>query len=338
MLYLKAAREAMAHDSVSRKMQQESDESAWLTSSGLVFRTPQKKKCSMGLFAISYDFGTQSATALNLSYAFDLEQFGTLPSNALRTLIDQLIESRAQWGHPLFLPCIFLVAHAARVKSYINGTIGSEIAIVKDCVGVTRAGTSQKAFLTQTYAADEGKLPKLFVDGRLQRQDAKRLTEKINDLSTSIIYAKRSPLWDAQVAKFLLGILGQDEEVRKSDEAASKMFKETLEYVSNFSEGCLEEAESAEAQMKLQLEIVGDQFFAPGSPRPLTDIVNVAVHFDCPRRRPNQCPASSFRRQRQHFDEDHRSHRGCVSAWYFRSGRLRWLILSLAMLMNADTT
>lgn len=97
---------------------------------------------------------------------------------------------------------------------------------------------------------------KLFVDGRLHRGNAKRLTASINDLSTYINYVKRSPQWDIQCADFLLNVIDCDPRLQDRNGLPVKCFHEALHYVRNTCEASLNVAESAEAQMQLQLDVV----------------------------------------------------------------------------------
>jgi hypothetical protein len=208
------------------------------------------------MFAVSHAFDTRITTALILGYAFDLDKFETKPPLALASFIDQLEESRAYWTQPMMLPCMFLATHALRVESYLRDTIGPEVVLVKDHVGVTKAGTSQRDYLGLHGDEHGVRQRRLFVGGRLHRGNAQRLTESINDLSTWLIFTKRSPQWDIQCADFLLNLIEGDQRLRDRDGVSVNRFQEALRYMRNSCEACLHDVESAQAQMQLQLEIV----------------------------------------------------------------------------------
>jgi hypothetical protein len=61
---------------------------------GLLFRTPQKWECSIGMFAVSHAFDTCITTALSLGYAFDLDKFETEPPLRFASFVDQIKESQ----------------------------------------------------------------------------------------------------------------------------------------------------------------------------------------------------------------------------------------------------
>jgi hypothetical protein len=244
----------LALDLVSLSMS--SSHSVKINKIGLLFRTPQKWECSIGMFAVSHAFDTGITTALSLGYAFDLDEFETEPPPRFTNFVDQIEESRAYWTHPMMLPCIFLITHALRVEYYLRDTIGPEVVAIKDYIGVTKAGTGQREYLGLPKNEQEVSQRKLFVGGRLHRGNAKRLTESINDLSTWINFTKRSPQWDIQCADFLLDLIDSDQRLRDRDGLSVKCFREALHYVRNHCEACLDNAESAAAQMQLQLEIV----------------------------------------------------------------------------------
>lgn len=153
---------------------------------------------------------------------------------------------------------MFLITHALRVESYLRDTIGPEVVAIKDYVGVTKAGTSQREYLGMPSGRPVANQRQLFMNGRLHRGNARRLTESINDLSTWINFAKRSPKWDIQCVDFLLSLIESDQRLRDLDGKSVKNLQETLHYVRNHCEASLDVAESSAAQMQLQLDIVSN--------------------------------------------------------------------------------
>jgi hypothetical protein len=127
---------------------------------------------------------------------------------------------------------------------------------IEQIVGVTNAGQSQRRYYEPrthpAYRDDQ----KLFVGEHLQRDHAKKLTQTINNLSTWIIFTKRSPYWDIEAVKFIRGILDGSERLRNYRNISAQAFRETLDYVQNYSEASLEVTQTSEERMKLQLNIV----------------------------------------------------------------------------------
>ena len=158
------------------------------------------------MFAISYLFETRTTTALNIGFAFDLDGFNSHPPLAFANFAHQLTANQSHWAHPCMLPCTFLSVHTLRVESYLRDVIGSGVLAVKQLIGVIKAGTSEQQFYSNEPGGSgiEMYRRKLFVDGKVHRSNAPRLTHKINDLSTWIIFEKRSPQWDIQAGDFLL--------------------------------------------------------------------------------------------------------------------------------------
>lgn len=148
------------------------------TSQAFLFRTPQLKACSIGGLSVSHDFEKGLTTALILGYAFDLEGFHADPTEtpiAIVQFMQQMIDCRSCWGHPLLLPCLFLVEHAQRVQQYVMGTLSRRVVLVEHSIGVTktgRSGTAQLDFPHDWQHADD---QKLFFEDHMQRQNAKKL-------------------------------------------------------------------------------------------------------------------------------------------------------------------
>ncbi|KAK6082240.1 hypothetical protein SCUP515_02532 [Seiridium cupressi] len=163
----------------------------------------------------------------------------------------QLRDSENLWSHALLLPCLFLVVHVQRVRTYIMEDLSDQIVLVENRVGVTQIRRAQKHF----YAGkDFGN--SLFVCEQLQREQAKALTRKINNLSTWLIFTKRSPQWDINCIKFLLQLLNGNQRFLAYRDIPAQTFRETLDYVQNYSEAGLEVTQSSEARMHLQLNIL----------------------------------------------------------------------------------
>lgn len=194
-----------------------------------------------------------------LGYSFQLDHFlgdsNELPP-PLEAFVNQVKECENLWSHPLLLPCLFLVTHVRRVRTFIMEDLSRQITLVEASVGVTKAGRSRENY----YIAPRDPIQKgdeqLFVDGNLQRGHAKTLTQSINNLSTWIIFAKRSPQWDIDCVKFVLRILDNSQRLLDYNGISSQTFRETLDYVQNYSEACLEVTQTSESRMQLQLNIV----------------------------------------------------------------------------------
>jgi hypothetical protein len=137
----------------------------------------------------------------------------------------------------------------------------------------------------------------LFVNGRLHHGNARRLTESINDLSTWINFAKRSPKWGIQCVDFLLSLVESDQRLRDLDGKSVKHLQETLSYMRDHCEASLDVAGSSAAQMQSQLDIVSIPI--KGS---YSHAHSLIFTLPSPGRRSDQCPNSCSCRKRQHFN------------------------------------
>ncbi|ETS74502.1 hypothetical protein PFICI_14368 [Pestalotiopsis fici W106-1] len=252
------------------------------TKLGLVFRTPWRE-CEIGGYAVSHDFDTAVTTALVLGNCFGLDRYNgsgdaVEPPQRLEELISQMEECRNLWTHPLLLPCLLLITHVRLIRSYITKQISQRITSLEQMIGVTRSDpwdghTALREVLRNggTYPEHETLLSyrllndrlrserlmgQLFVDGRLQREQAKILTQLINTISTRIILTKRSPQWDMDCVKFLRRILETSPRLSNHPRIPAQIFQETLDYVESYSEVCLEVTQTSEARMQLHLNIL----------------------------------------------------------------------------------
>lgn len=253
---------------------------------GLVFRTPHRE-CAIGGYALSHDFDTSITTALVLGNCFDLDDYGNTQTGSLelppslKEFVDQVQDNQNLWSHPLLLPCLLLITHARMVRSFIISQISMRITSLEQMIGVTR---EDRPFGYTTYSGalhdggqyyfsreesssfhDRGRhhiissdraTGQLFVDGQLQRDQAKVLTQSINTITTWIILAKRSPQWDMECVKFLRRVLDGSSRLANYSDIPAQVFRETLDYVESYSEVCLEVTQTSEARMQLHLNIV----------------------------------------------------------------------------------
>lgn len=155
------------------------------SSLAFVFRTPQLKDCTIGGLSVSHNFEKGLTTALILGYAFDLDK-PQAEQLALGSFLQQMKDCQHCWGHPLLLPCLFLVEHAQRVQRYVAGALSRRVVLVEHSIGVTTAGRSgmiQYDFPSDWEHAND---QKLFPEDRdhMQRGNAKKLvcTSKIEGL------------------------------------------------------------------------------------------------------------------------------------------------------------
>lgn len=77
----------------------------------------------------------------------------------------------------------------------------------------------------------------------------------VNDLSTTIIFAQRSPQWDLATIETLAKALEQ-KRLQDFSEVANNTFRETLDYLRNYCESSSELVRSSMARVELQLNIV----------------------------------------------------------------------------------
>ena len=217
----------------------------------MVFRSPQKWEFTIGGLAVSHDFATRTTTALNVGFAFGLDKYtaeDTRAPNSLWALLQQIRKSQESLSHPLLLPSLVLARHILRVSAYIKDHIAERVVQMESAIGVTKAGRS--------FMRGGTEVPNLFVDEQMHRNNAKRLTADINDLTTWIMFTRRSPEWDIECIDFLLGLLNKSRKLRECHGIAVHPFYEALYYMRNYAQGCLESCQTSKARMDLQLNIV----------------------------------------------------------------------------------
>ncbi|KAF2159345.1 hypothetical protein M409DRAFT_30222 [Zasmidium cellare ATCC 36951] len=224
----------------------------------IVFRSPQKWECTVGGLAMSHDFKTGVTTALNIGYAFDLNQCvdssSSLP-DALTKFISRVEKCQSLWPHPLFLPNLFRVQHVLRVSNFIMQDLDRQVIRLEYCVGVTKAGRSNKPHLDFPEDEDLAERQKLYIGDQLQRDNARRLMEDINDLTTKLEFTKMSASWDQHFAVFVLELLADSRRLADYRGISAAAFRETLEYVRNYSQSLCDVVQSHHARMQLQLNI-----------------------------------------------------------------------------------
>lgn len=228
---------------------------------GLIFRTPQKSECSTGGLSISHDFSTGITTALVLGYSFSIDELVVAPKPVFEAFLQQIRENWTLWNHALLLPSLFLVLHTLRVRSYIYDTLSSRVIYLESCIGITKAGRSGQIRYDAPEEAKNEDQEKLFIedekgDQHMQRDRAKKLTATINDLSTSILFARRSPQWDMECADFLLKLLDDNQRLQTYQSVSAQHFRQTLDYVKSYSAALSEATETSQARLQLQLNIV----------------------------------------------------------------------------------
>lgn len=197
-----------------------------------------------------------------------------------KEFVDQVQDNQNLWSHPLLLPCLLLITHARMVRSFIISQISMRITSLEQMIGVTREDrpfeyTTYSGALhdggqyyfsrEESFSHDRGRhhiissdraTGQLFVDGQLQRDQAKVLTQSINTITTWIILAKRSPQWDMECVKFLRRVLDGSSRLANYSDIPAQVFRETLDYVESYSEVCLEVTQTSETRMQLHLNIV----------------------------------------------------------------------------------
>lgn len=228
---------------------------------GLVFRTPQKSECSTGGISVCHDFSTGVTTALIVGYSFSLEEFKSTPPETLKTFLRQLRENWVLWSHPLLLPSTFLILHTLQVRLHIYKSLSHKVMSLERCIGVTKAGRPVEIQQDASEDHDADYNDTLFGQDEngeqyMQRDIAKKLTASINDLSTSILFTKRSPKWDMECSRFLTGLMTKSKRLQAHGSIPGQQFEQTLEYVYSYSEALAEATETFQARLRLQLNIV----------------------------------------------------------------------------------
>ena len=194
----------------------------------MLLRTPQKWECSIGGVAVTHDFETGFTTSLNIGYAFELDQYKvqTAPPERLALFLGQIKDAHMHLSHPLLLPCLFLATHVQLVRKYLWDHISSKVVNLEESVGITSAGRSQSHLFKE---ADRDKPRQhLFVNGQMQRARAKELIAEINDITTWIVFAKRSPQWDMDCIDLVLDLLSCTK-LQLYCGSSDKVFRELVE-------------------------------------------------------------------------------------------------------------
>lgn len=207
---------------------------------------------------MSHDFSSGITTALSIGYDLQSYTVSLRPLAPGQSLIRKIKDCHSRWTHPLLLPSLFLVDHAQRVHNYINNLLSERVVLVEHLVGVTQTGRSQQPhldFRNSEHAGDANSL-KLFEGQRLQRENARKLVEKINDLSTQILFSKRSPEWNIGCNKFVLQLLEGSTRLANCRSIPARSFKEVLEFVRAYSEASAEVIQTNQDRVSLQLDIV----------------------------------------------------------------------------------
>jgi hypothetical protein len=204
---------------------------------------------------MSHDFASGVTTALSLGFSFAPTTGNPHPPAGVQSFLQKIEDCHGSWTHPLILPSLFLIDHSHRIHGYINQTLSERVVLVEHSVGVTKAGRSHKTFLDfkDSKNADS---QKLFDGERMQRQNARKLVETINDLSTWIIFAKRSPEWNIDCIKFLLQLFEDSRRLSRCSGVPAQTFKEALEFVRAYSETSAEVVQTNQDRVSLQLNIV----------------------------------------------------------------------------------
>lgn len=226
---------------------------------GIILRTPQKWECTVGGLAISHDFSTGITTAMHVGYIFELDRHinsGSRQPKSLTAFLSVIRQYRSLWAHPLVLPNLFLVTHVLRVTDFVLEDLNQQVMRLEYCIGVTKSGRSGQPHLNFPDDKDLAEQQMLYIGEQMQRHNAKRLTEEINDLTTKLEFTRCSPQWDYNFSVFLLKALEKSTRLEEYRGTPNSSIRETLEYIQSYSDGLKEVVQSFRARMELQLNIV----------------------------------------------------------------------------------
>jgi hypothetical protein len=209
-----------------------------------------------GGLALSHDFTTGITNALILGQGYSLHTLPAVHSN-LDAFLSSLRDNLFQCVHPLVLPTLFLMSHVWRVDQNIIEDITPKVMDIEKSIGITKSGRTPSTYSgSPTEFGRDETLGRLYNSDELQRWEAKRLTEAINDLSTRLIFVKRSPSWDLEASETLINLLKDTPRLKEYRGVSYHGILETIEFLRSYSDASLDKVQTSQSRMELQLNIV----------------------------------------------------------------------------------
>jgi len=182
------------------------------------------------------------------------------PSLSLDILRDfvWLLETHSNhWRHPMLLPMVFCSLHLARINTYCSRSLTNNVMQLEDELSVTRVGHRNSVENLQDYKTNERHRPEddpMIPKGLLAKDEAMRLTIRINTQSTRLLVARVSPAWTRTTIAALIESL-QDISIyppSHSSNAIRERFKSNV-HLATYLENYLD---SLHARLTLQLNVL----------------------------------------------------------------------------------
>lgn len=200
-------------------------------------------------------------------------------------LVTSLESAAIAWSHPLLLPCIVLTEHMRRTKLFCNvGEVMQETWAIEGELGVTYVGRQIERNDAQQLISEalEGKKSspftasrreqkqtkswqvafntqnKLSRSGIIGREQAEKLTVRINTQSLRILFTARSPQWNSQCSHSMRSLMDELASPLggQLDTASHDALKELLEYNISTAESVGSHVASMKERMALQLDVL----------------------------------------------------------------------------------
>jgi glutamate-1-semialdehyde 2,1-aminomutase len=114
------------------------------------------------------------------------------------------------WSHSLLLPSLITVVHLTRISTYCSRSLTNNVMRLEDELSVTRVGrrnSLENLHDGKTFERHRDEDDPIISKGLLAKEEAMRLTIRINTQSTRLLVAKVSPSWTKSTCEALLECL-----------------------------------------------------------------------------------------------------------------------------------
>ena len=210
----------------------------------------------------THDFATRTTTAFMAGeyIASDdyCEEEPTLRLGIIKDVVKFLEDAQDHWSHPLLLPTIFGTLHIGRLATYAGQTLTDKVMDLEDELKATRVGRrdSTANVLNRRTShrhlkEDDPELPK----GLLTKEEAMKLTIRINTHATRLLVSKASQGWTRATSQTLLDCI-DEYTLAPPASANSDAIRDQLK--ANMSKALYLEnyLNSVQARLSLQLEVL----------------------------------------------------------------------------------
>ena len=226
----------------------------------IVRPTSKHEIFSHGLSCV-YDFETKVTTAFlvgeTIASTLKCNEEPLLPLGICQDLVQQLEAHAEYWTHPLLLPSLMVTLHLTRINTYCSRSLTNNVMRLEDELGVFRVGrrsSSENLHDGKTFERHRDEDDPIVPKGLLSKEEAMRLTIRINTQSTRLLLAKTSPSWTKSTCEALLEYLQEPSLCTNAN--ASAVLKERIK--ANVRQACSLEThlDSLQARLTLQLNVL----------------------------------------------------------------------------------